>query len=124
MSVEKAREAAQQGFGNVELFRDQCVEFSKNAGPLVVALKCFLVLLFFAGVFVRIIFTELHATRVGDMLILIGALGRLFLSARYSSRTNFIAEQQTMPLRLTESPQPLVYDQRKRTPLERVISDE
>ena len=125
MSVEKASGAAQPGFGNSDQIRDQSVEVNKSGRPLVVALKCFLILLFLAGVCVRIIGTELHATRVGDMLMLIGALGRLFLYARYSSRTNLIAEQQTKsPLKLRETPQPSVYDQRKRTPLERVISDE
>jgi hypothetical protein len=124
MPVERARESAQPGFGNIDRIGDQCVEVSKSVRLVVVALKYFLIVLFLAGVFVRIVNTELHATRVGDMLILIGALGRLFLYARYSSRTNFLAEQPASPLKLSETSEPSVYDQRKRTPLERVISDE
>lgn len=46
------------------------------------ALKSFFILLFLAGILVRIFSDELHVDRVGQMLIAIGVMGRLFLYVR------------------------------------------
>jgi hypothetical protein len=81
-TLEEARAAALRRFGNVEQVKDECVEISERRRPFTRALKSFLVLLFLAGVFVRIFGTELQVVRVGDMLITVGLMGRLFLYVR------------------------------------------
>src|SRR5215218_8078108 len=75
----EARASALRRFGNVEQVKDQCVEISKRKRPFTRALKTFLILTFLAGIFVRIFSTELHVNRVGQMLITVAVMGRLFL---------------------------------------------
>ena len=81
-TVEEARAFALKTFGDVEEVKDECVEISKRKHPFVRALKSFLILVFLAGVFVRIFGAELHVLRVGTMLITIAVMGRLFLYVR------------------------------------------
>jgi hypothetical protein len=88
-SFADARASALKRFGNVELIKDQCVEISKRKRPFARALKSFLILTFLAGIFVRIFGTELHVTRVGEMLIAIAAMGRLFLYVRGLNPSGF-----------------------------------
>ena len=78
----EARASALRRFGNFEQVKDQCVEISKRKRPFTRALKSFLILTFLVGIFVRIFSTELHVDRVGQMLIAIGVMGRLFLYVR------------------------------------------
>ena len=78
----EARASAMKRFGDFEQVKDECVEISKRRRPLLRALKSFLALTFILGLFVRIFATELHVDRVGQMLIFVGVLGRLFLYVR------------------------------------------
>jgi hypothetical protein len=126
MSLAEARHAALQRFGNVEQIRDQCVEISRRNTPAIRALKSFLILLFLVGVLVRVFGTEFHVTRVGDVLIAVGILGRLWVYVRGLNPSSFLSKPETSsPLMLNENGRAsiTVYDQRKRTPVERVISD-
>lgn len=88
-TVVEARAAALRCFGDVEQVKDECVEISKRNRPLTRALKTFFVFTFLAGVLVRIFGTELHVDRVGQMLIAIGVMGRLFLYVRGSKPSGF-----------------------------------
>lgn len=81
-TLEEARASALRRFGNVEDVKDECVEISKRKHPFTRALKSLLILTFFAGVLVRIFGTELHVDRVGQMLMIIGIIGRIFLYVR------------------------------------------
>lgn len=126
MSLAEAKGAALQRFGNIEQIRDQCVEISRRNHPSILALKSFLILVFLAGVLIRVFGTEYHFTRIGDVLIAVGILGRLWVHARSLSPSSFLSKPETSsPLMLNENGQAsiTVYDQRKRTPVERVISD-
>jgi hypothetical protein len=126
MSLADAKDAALKRFGNVEQVKDQCARIRWRSNPLVRALKSFLVLVFLMGVLVRIFGAEFHATRVGDVLIAVGILGRLWVYVRGLNPSNFLSRPETpSPLMLTENGRASItaYDQRKRTPVERVISD-
>ena len=93
--------------------------------PVIRALKLFLVLVFLAGVFIRVFAPEYHVTRVGDVLMAVGILGRLWLYVRGLNPSSFISKSEDRsPLKLRDEVQSsfAVYDQRKRTPVERVIS--
>ncbi len=127
MSPEEANAAALERFGNVEQIKDQCVEISRRSNPLLRALKSFLILVFLAGVLVRVFSTEFHVLHVGDILMAVGVLGRLLVYVRGLNPSSFLSSHETLsPLILNENPQTsfAVYDQRKRTRVERVISDQ
>ncbi|MGI9066790.1 MAG: permease prefix domain 1-containing protein [Pyrinomonadaceae bacterium] len=126
MSFAEAKDAALKRFGNVEQIKDQCVEISRSNRPLIRVLKSFLILVFLVGVLVRVFSVELNVTQVGNTLILVAVLGRLFFYVRGLNPSRFTSKDEpSCPLMLNENgPKSFTtYDQKKRTPLERVISD-
>jgi hypothetical protein len=125
-SWEEARVTAQRQFGNVEQIRDQCVEISRRSRPLLRVLKSLMILVFVTGVLVRIFSPELHVTRVGDILMAVAVLGRLLLHLRSLTPPSFHSNRETeSTLGLKDnSPRPISSQERKQTPLERVIFDE
>ncbi len=126
MSLAEAEDAALKRFGNVEQIKDQCVEISRRNHPAIRALKSFLILVFLVGVLARVLSTEYHVLHVGDTLIAVGILGRLLVYVRGLNPSSFLSRPATSsPLMLNENGRASisVYDQRKRTPVERVISD-
>ena len=126
LSLDDARNAALRRFGNVDQIRDQCVEICRRNHPAVRAMKLFLILVFLAGVLVRVFSPEFHVTHMGDILIAVGVLGRLLLYVRGLNPSSFLSQPETSsPLMLNDTSQASIaaYDQRKRTPVERVISD-
>ena len=119
-----ARDTALRRFGNVERIKDQCVEISRRNRPAIRALKLLMTLVFLTGVLVRVFSPEYHLTRVGDILMAVAVLSRLWIYVRWLNPSTFFSKPETSsPLRLSES-QVLftAYDQKKRTPLERIIS--
>src|ERR1700752_1331966 len=103
-TLEKARSAALRHFGNVEQVKDQCVEIRKRKRLLTRGLKSFLLLMFLAGIFVRILGTDLHVDRVGQMLIAIAVMGRLFLYVRGLNPAGFRPKSDTSsPLMLNST---------------------
>jgi hypothetical protein len=125
MSPEEAKEAALRRFGDVDQIRDQCAQISRRSHPLARALKTLFLLLFLCGILLRVFFTELHITHVGDLLIIVTALGRLLLYVRSLHPSSFMSRPATSsPLMLKEHTELFAaYDQRNLTPVERVISD-
>jgi hypothetical protein len=100
----EARASALRRFGNVEQVKDQCVEISKRKHPFTRALKSFLILTFLAGVFLCIFGTELHVFRVGQMLITVAVMGRLFLYVRGLKPAGFRPKSDTSsPLMLNST---------------------
>ena len=125
MSLAKAKDAALERFGNIEQIKDQCVEISRRNRPVIRALRFFLILVFLVGVLVRVFSTELGVTRAGDVLIAIALLGRLFFYVRGMNPSRFTSiDDRSSPLMLNDGLVSFTnYDQNRRTPLERVISD-
>jgi hypothetical protein len=125
ISPAQAEGFANTRFGNVDLIRDQCLEISMRNSPQARALKSLLVLVFLLGLFVRIMATEYHVTRMGTVLIMLGLLGRLLLYVRGLSPSHFLSKPDASSrLVFSEHGQISVaaYDQNGRTPLERLIS--
>ena len=119
---DQAHIKALERFGNVDQIRDECLEIARRNQPLVLALKWFCGLVFVAGVLVRIYGTDYHVTRIGDLLMEVGALGRLLLYLRGKS-PKYKKNDDSVLLKLDVAPLTLAaYDQRGRTPIERVIS--
>ena len=126
MSLAEAKNAALKRFGNVELIKDQCVEISRADRFLIRALKFFLILVFLVGVLVRVFSTDLGLHHLGDILILVAVSGRLFFYVRSLNPSRFTSKhERSSPLMLNENGLTsfTAFDQRGRTPLERVISD-
>lgn len=88
-TLAEARAFALRRFGDVEQVKDECVEISKRKRPVTRALKSFFILTFLAGIFVRIFATEFHVDRVGQMLIAVAVMGRLFLYVRHLKPATF-----------------------------------
>ena len=126
ISRAEAEGFAARRFGNVDQIRDQCLEISMRNSPQVRALKSLLVLVFLFGIFVRIVGTEYHVTRIGTVLMTIGLLGRLLLYVRGLNPSRFFSKPDASSrLILSEHGHMTVaaYDQSGHTPLERLLSD-
>lgn len=119
---EQAHAEAIKRFGNVEQIRDECVRIAGRNQPFVWALKWFFGFVFVTGVLVRIFGMDYHVTRVGNILMMVGVLSRLLLYLRITNP--FVSKpDESVLIKLTDSPISLAaYDQRGRTPVERVIS--
>ena len=88
--------------------------------------KVCLFTLFFIGVLLRISDPFENATHLADVLMWIAVLGRLFMYVRSLKPSLFFPKQDNSSLlQLIDKKETVVstYDQRTRTPLERVISD-
>jgi hypothetical protein len=126
LPLAEARAAALKRFGDVEQIKDECVEISSRRHPLMLALKSFLILVFLAGVLLRVLVAEYQVKHCGDILMAVGVLGRLLLYARGLKPSSSLSKPETSsPLRLIDQSQTSIaaYDQRKHTPVERVIFD-
>lgn len=126
MSLGDARDAALAHFGDVELIKNQCARIKQRSNPVSRALKLFLILVFVSGVFIRVFAPEYHLTRVGDVLMAVGVLGRLWLYVRGLTPSTFLSKSEvSSPLMLIDkSPTSIAaYDRKRRTPVERVIFD-
>jgi len=120
---DEAQATALERFGNVTQVRDECIRIADRNHPAISVLKWLLALVFVTGVLVRVFSTEFHVTRVGDILMEIGVLGRLLLYLRGMTRSKYLKERDDpAPLKLGESHSPLPYDEQRRTPVERVLS--
>lgn len=126
LPLEEARAVALKRFGNIEQIKDECVEISRRSHPLILALKSFLILVFLAGVLLRVFVSEYHVKHCADILIAVGILGRLLIYARGVRPSSFVSKPETSsPLMLIDKSQTSIaaYDPSKRTPVERVIFD-
>ena len=120
----QAKEKALERFGNVDQIRDECLKIVRRNQPLVLALKWLCGFVFVGGVLVRIYGADYHITRVGTLLMEVAALARLLLYLRGKSPAKHTkGDDDSALLKLDISPVSLAaYDQRGRTPVERVIS--
>ena len=82
MSSEEAKEAAIKRFGNVERIKAQCLAISNRNHPLLRALKSLLILVALVGGLVRFLGADYHVIHIGEVLIMVGVLGRLLLYVR------------------------------------------
>ena len=124
MPRDEAQATALKRFGNLEQIRDECVRISRRNHPAVSALKWFFGFVFVSGVLVRVFSLEFHLTRVGDILMTVGVLSRLLLYLRVMTRSQYVSKPDDSSLiKLNDSRMSFTaYDQRMRTPVERVIS--
>ena len=126
MTLEKAEEEAAQRFGDVEQIKNQCVEISNRSRPAMRVLKFLLILIFLAGVSANVLSADVYGKQIGNMLMAIAALGGLLVYLRGSRFSGFVPHaENSSPLGLTDSGREFMTanDDRKLTPLERIIND-
>jgi hypothetical protein len=123
MSLSEAKDASLKRFGNVEQIKVQCAQISRSNGALTGALKSFLILVFIVGVLVRAFSTELDVHHLGTILIFVAVAGRLFFYVRGLKPSQFTKHDPALMLKHHGLTSFTAYDQRGRTPVERVISD-
>ena len=128
MSPEAANAATRKRFGDLTEIKRQCVAISHRSHPFERALKAFLVLMFLAGILVRFGSTEeVNFRHLSNLLMAVSVLGHLLLYARGLTPARFLSKSDTVPLSIfsDDSRMPITsYDEGKRTPIERVISDD
>ena len=106
--------------------KDESMEQPHQHNASSVLIKVGLFAIFLVGVLMRIFapFENLH--HLADVLMWIAVLGRLFMYVRALTPSFFLPKEESgSPLQLIEKKEPAItsYDQRTRTPLERVIED-
>jgi hypothetical protein len=127
MTLEEAEDATLKRFGDIEPVKNQCVAIKRRSHPFMRAMKSCLIAVFLVGVLARIFGADIYDRQVGNMLMMIAALGRLLIHARGLSLSSFIPKNETSsPLRLSGDGHISisVKGRKELTPLERVIADE
>ena len=125
-SSAEARRLALERFGNVEKVRRECVEIRKRNSAIVRALKSFLILVFLAGFLFRISSANINVTHIGDILMVIAIMGRLFVHVRgltYSRSSSRQDQPSLLTLTRVVKPSSVNHNERSLTPVERVIFD-
>jgi hypothetical protein len=125
MSFDALKQHSQRGENMSEL-NGEFIEISPEPSTTILLIKVCLFTVFLFGVLMRI-FIPIHGfNQLADVLIMLAVLGRLFMYVRHLKPSRFFPKQDnSSPLRLIEKTETVIstYDQRTRTPLERVISD-
>jgi hypothetical protein len=125
VTLEEAKAAALDRFGDIDQIKEECVEISRSSHPILLALKSFLILVFLGGVLLRVFASEPTVKHCANILMAVGVLGRLLVYARGLRPSSFLSQPETSsPLMLIDKSEDLLaaYEQTKRTPVERLIS--
>jgi len=80
---------------------------------------------FVLGVSIRIFNSDVNVVHIGDILMAIGVLGRLLLYGKKMGTAHFRSEREPLQLGIAETSDsiPLSFDEKGRTPFERVRED-
>lgn len=106
--------------------QNESAEISDHHARMLLLIKVCLFTVFLLGVLMRIFLPLENFTHLADVLMMIAVLGRLFMYVRHLNPSRFFPkEANCSPLSLIDKKEAIIstYDQRTRTPLERVISD-
>jgi hypothetical protein len=122
LSLPEAKDAALKQFGNVERITAECAEISKRKQPFLRVLKCLLSVIFLAGILLRILAADRHVKHCGDLLSAVSLLSWVFLYLRLHTSQFLSPPETSSPLKLIDRESFAVYDQSRRTPVERMIS--
>ena len=89
-------------------------------------MKILFAVAFCLGVLIRVFSPEYHLTRVGDLLMMIGVSGVVLVFAKRIGTTDFRMEGKPLQLGLRDGSEsmPVSFDEKGRTPFERVRGDD
>jgi len=99
-----AKAAALKRFGNTERIRKQCVDIRRRHSLFRRILKISSILIALTGLAIHILSSDYKVARIGTVLIIIAASGRLLLYVRGLSPWIFLPGTKTSPSVVTATP--------------------
>ena len=120
ISRERSRTMAETRFGNVSRIKKECVRIGSGKTFLIWILDALFMMSLVTGLLLRLFVPEMHVNRVGDVMMMIGGLGILLLYAKQCGASVFNSTSQK-PLGLNTPP--VGFDEKGRTPFDRVRED-
>jgi hypothetical protein len=124
LSREKSKAMAEARFGDVKKIRTECIRISSGRTVLVWLLNSVFLLSLLIGLFLRVLAEELHVNRIGQLMMMIGGLGILLVYAKQAGAMVFKSNTQTFQLGLKKPSVPLSFDEKGRSPFDRVRTDD
>lgn len=121
ISREQSRTMAEVRFGNVSRIKKECVRIGSGKTVLIWVLDAVFMMSLMLGFLLRLFVPEMHVNRVGDVMMMIGGLGILLVYAKQCGANVFNSTSQK-PLGLNTPP--IGFDEKGRTPFDRVRSDD
>jgi hypothetical protein len=123
LSPEQSEAMAKVRFGDVEKVRNECIQISARRSVLIWVLNSVFLLSLIIGFFLRLIVPEMHINRVGEVMMMIGGLGILLVYAKQAGAQMLTSDGEATRLGLDNGP-PVGFDEKGRTPFDRVRSDD
>jgi len=120
ITLEESQAMAKARFGDVEKIKGECISISTGNTFVTWVLTFVFLMTLIVGLIVRALSPEMHITRVGHVMIMIGGLGILLVYAKRAGSMMF-TNSSSVRLGLNNSP-PVSFDEQGRTPFERVKS--
>ena len=126
LTPSEARARAVLRFGDFAQIKTQCIQIGKQNSARTWAMKLLFTIAFLLGVSIRVLSSEFHLTRVGDLMIMIAVFGGLLLYGKRTGTTMFRPKKESLRLGLNSGSDsmPLGFDEEGRTPFERVRAED
>lgn len=125
LTREESLARAELRFGNFARIKTQCIGIGLHEDARALAMKILFAIAFVLGVLIRTLGSQLNVVRVGEVLIMIGVLGGLLLYGKRLGRGRFRPEREAFRLGIADDFDsiPVSFDEKGRTPFERVRGD-
>ena len=125
LTPEESLVRAELRFGDFAEIKVRCVRIASRNSARMRAMKILFAVAFCLGVLIRVFSPEYHLTRVGDLLMMIAVSGGLLVFAKRIGATDFRTEGSPLGLGLRDGSEsmPVSFDEKGRTPFERVRGD-
>ena len=126
LDFDASLEKAKVRFGDFEMVKRQCVEISARNSVGIWILKILFTISFLLGVLVRGLSLERSVNQIGTILIMIGVFGGLMLIGKTIRMRDLTSAPEPLRLGLNSIADsvPLAFDEKGRTPFERVKADD
>ena len=126
LTAEESLARAELRFGDFGEIKGRCIRIASQNSARMRAMKILFAIAFCLGVLIRIFSPEYHLTRIGDLLMMIGVSGVMLIFAKRIGATDFGTEGKPLRLGLRDGSEsmPVSFDEKGRTPFERVRGDD
>jgi hypothetical protein len=124
LSHDESRAKAKVRFGDVERIKKECIRIGSGKTVLIWILNSVFMFCLTMGLLLRAFVPEMHVNRVGDVMMMIGGLGILLVYAKQAGARVLNSNSDTIALGLKNNIPPTAFDERGRTPFERVRADD
>jgi len=126
LTPDESRARAALRFGDFAQIKMECMTIASKNTAGTWAMKSLFTMSFLLGISIRILSSEYHFTRVGDLLIMIAVFGGLLVYGKRTGPNLFRPEKKRFHLGLNKpvDSMPLGFDEKGRTPFDRVRADD